>query len=169
MRAFRTLLLLMGAVLVALTAVHAWPAGGGAGSGGAPKPAAALIEDDAVQIDVHPVGSADDGWNQVAWGFASDFVSHAGDDAAWVERISRWTTPSLAEHYRHADARRLPTGPATSIDVLAKGLGIVNALVAFRDGATAILRLEMTAPERWAVTAVESARAESPSRHEGAR
>ena len=160
----RVALPILGAVLAALTAVHAWPAGGDAteesGGGGVPPSAGAPIEDESVQLDVHPGGSdvhgsVDDGWSQVARGFASDFVSHAGDDAAWVERISRWMTPSLAEAYRYADARRLPTGSPTSIDVLAEGLGIVDARVAFGNGATAILRLEATSRGGWTIAAVE--------------
>ena len=177
-RGLRVALPILGAALVALTAIHAWPVGGDAsgetGGGGVPPSAGAPIDDESVRLDVHPGGSdvhgrADDGWRQVARGFASDFVSHAGDDAAWVERISRWTTPSLAEAYRYTDARRLPTGPPTLIDALAEGLGIVDVWVAFESGEAAILQVELLGRERWAVSAIESARTESLSRHEGAR
>jgi hypothetical protein len=163
-RAFRAVLFVAAAVLVAVTAVHAWPSGRGAvgeTDGGAAAPSAdAIVEDQSVLLDVDPGGSdvhgrMDAGWRRVARGFASDFASYDGDHAAWHHRISQWTTPSLAEAYRHADMRLLPIGPPTSLEVVAEGLGVVEVVVGFPMASTTVVRLESTTRENWAVAAVE--------------
>lgn len=45
---------------------------------------------------------------QVAAGFAADYGNPGSDKDDWLARISRWTSPQLADGYRMTDPNRLP-------------------------------------------------------------
>lgn len=46
----------------------------------------------------------------VAAGFAADYVNVDGGKDDWLNRLSHWTTPQLADGYRATDPNRLPEG-----------------------------------------------------------
>lgn len=150
-RAVRAVLLFLGAVLLAVTATHAWPSKtpvqetAAAGTNSPPsgvfvKEAPDRLHVDRGASDVH--GHNNDGWRRVATGFIADLASHDGDHTAWHRRVSRWLTPALAETYRHTDPRLLPAAGSGRVLAWDEGLGVVQAIVAQDDGAIVVMTLQ---------------------------
>lgn len=93
-------------------------------------------------------------WRRVAEGFARDFAHPSAKLAPWRRRVSRWTTPELADSYATVDPRQIPSDTLESVDKSAAGVSAVDVTAAFTSGLRLLIRLE-TGPHGWRVTTVE--------------
>lgn len=100
--------------------------------------------------DAPPAG-AEQQWRPVVEGFAADFAAPGPD---WVPRISRWTTPYLAETYADVDPREVPMATLVDLQIGATGAYTVDATATYDTGLTIGLRAELS-PDGWQITTVE--------------
>ncbi len=109
-----------------------------------------------------PAPVADVRWRPVATGFARDFA-HPGSGAAdWLARVRRWTSPYLAEQYRHTDPYRIPSGSLVTVEPAAKGDTVVTFVATYDTGLSLTCRVEL-GPTGWKVTSAAPA-TRSPGR-----
>lgn len=89
--------------------------------------------------EVHePIGGANEPAT-VAAGFAADFVVHTTTGAQnWYERITRWTTPHLAQAYLATDIRNVPTGTLHQVRQHVAGASVVDFIATYDTFAIAI-------------------------------
>lgn len=98
-----------------------------------------------------PPAEAEQQWRPVLDGFAADFADPGPD---WVPRISRWTTPYLAETYADVDPREVPIATLVDLQIGATGAYTVDATATYDTGLTIGLRAELS-PDGWQITTVE--------------
>lgn len=98
-----------------------------------------------------PPADAEQQWRPVLEGFAADFADPGPD---WAERISRWTTPHLAETYAAVDPREVPLATLVDLQIGATGAYTVDATATYDTGLTIGLRAELS-PDGWQISTVE--------------
>lgn len=77
---------------------------------------------------------------------------HRGaDHGDWLRRVSRWTTPQLAQQYRYVDPARIPGAALVGLDPVTVGAHVVDVTATYDTGLTLAVRLEL-GPEDWRVT-----------------
>lgn len=98
-----------------------------------------------------PPPDAEQQWRPVLEGFATDFAAPGPD---WAQRISRWTTPYLAETYAVVDPREVPMATLDELQIGVTGAYTVDATATYDGGLTIGLRAELS-PDGWQITTVQ--------------
>lgn len=111
--------------------------------------------------DAHAPPAAEQQWRPVLTGFATDFTRRGTGTKDWAKRLSRWTTPQLAQAYAAVDPRRVPTGKLVAVDVADVGAYTLSFTARYDSGLT-VQGQAALGPDRWQVTTAQPATARSP-------
>ena len=111
--------------------------------------------------DAHAPPADEQQWRPVLTGFATDFTRFGTGTKDWARRLSRWTTPQLAEAYAGVDSRRVPTGALVDVDVADVGAYALSFTARY-DSGLVVQGQAALGPDRWQVTSAQPATARSP-------